>query len=458
MITLRPDDQIPTQSALRGAFASGRRSILLQGATGFGKTVLAAAICEGALAKGRSVIFSTPRIQLNRQAENTFAEFGLTDVHVSTKQTLLRRDWQCDLMIDDEAHYGMSDAWIEKLRQHLARGGWLLGLSASPVAGMSKIYQDVVKGPSVSWLMEHGHLSRYRAFGPTTPDLSQVPIVAGDYQKSSLAETMNKSVVTGDAVRSWLQLAKGKRTVGYCVSRQHSRDTVAQFLASGIRAEHIDGNTPQDERDRIINRFADRETEWLGTVGLVTLGFDMSSQVGRDVPIEAMQDLAPTRALPRHVQKLGRVIRKKDYPAIIIDNAGNLSRLGFPDDDFEFSIETGTTRKAQSALAVSICKFCFAAFKTAPTCPYCFAERELTPREIEIREGELRELERVQAAKVKRVEQGMARDIDSLAMLAAQRGFKSGWLVHMAKHRNLGHVSFDKAERLLAQAKRKIAT
>ncbi len=429
MIVLR-NDQKDVLNRVRDSFAAGNRAVLLRSPTGSGKTIIAAEVCRGARAKNRSTIFSTPRIQLVRQASNTFAD--IPSVRVSTKQTIVRRDWPCHLLIDDEAHYGMSDAWVEKLRVHLANGGWVLGLTASPVPGMDRIYQDVVHGPEVGWLMEQGFLSKYRAYGPSSPDLSNVPIVAGDYQKAALVDVMDRPAVHGDAVASWLKFGRGLRTVGYCVSREHSKNTVAQFKMAGIRAEHIDGETPQDERDRIINRFADGETEWLGSISLLTMGFDLASQIGRDCTVECIQNLAPTRSLPRHIQKCGRALRAKPTPAIFIDNAGDFERLGFPDDEFEWSITAGVRRSA-SGIAVSICHSCFAAFKTGPVCPYCAVERKLTPREVEIKAGELVELERERVAKVKRIEVGMTKDIEGLAAIAKARGFKTGWVVIRAK-------------------------
>lgn len=451
MITLRPD-QTATLDATRASFASGNRAVVMRAPTGFGKTVVAAEIARASVAKGRRVLISTPRIQLIRQAEKTLAEMGVSGVVVDTKQALVRGEIDCDVLIDDEAHYGFSQAWADRLAAHMGRGGWVLGLTASPIPGMDRIYQDVVHGPAVSWLMEGGHLSRYRAFGPATPDLSDVPISGGDYQKAALAEVMDKPAVTGDAVTSWLKMARGLRTVGYCVSRDHSRHTVAQFNAAGIPAEHIDGETPQAERDAIIRRFADRETLWLGSVGLITLGFDMSSQIGRDVPIEAMQDMAPTRSLPLHIQKLGRVLRKKITPAVILDHSGNIQRLGFPDDEFEWSITSGTRRQSNSGLAVSICARCFGAFRTAPACPYCETVRELTPREVEEREGELRELERVETAKKKRIEVGRADGLDALAKIAVERGYATGWLVKRMEIKGV-RVGYDEAQRVMARVR-----
>lgn len=432
------EDQVSVLTETRAAFRKSR-AVILRAPTGFGKTVVASEICRSALNLGRSVIFSTPRIELIKQASGTFGDMP---VWIACKQTLVRRDMPPGLLIDDESHYGLSDAWAERLNAHTAAGGWVLGLTASPVAGMDRVYQDMVHGPPVRWLMDQSHLSDYRAFGPTTPDLSGVPIQGGEFAKKPLGEVMDRPSVTGDAVKAWLQFARGLRTVGYCVSRKHARNVVAQFCAAGIRAEYIAGDVLEDERRAIIERFANGETQWLGSVDLVTLGFDLSSQIGYDCPIECIQDLAPTNSLPRHIQKCGRALRKKLRPATLIDHAGNLTRLGFPDEDYEFSIASGTKRPSAS-IAVSICGTCFAAFSTSPACPYCGVERQLTPREVLQKEGELQELFRQEQNRDRIIKTAIAakseNPVAELAKVAKAKGFKRGWVLAQLKVRKIKH-------------------
>ena len=49
---------------LRQSLASGKRRPVLQAPTGFGKTVLAGAIVDGALSKGKRVIITVPALAL----------------------------------------------------------------------------------------------------------------------------------------------------------------------------------------------------------------------------------------------------------------------------------------------------------------------------------------------------------------------------------------------------------
>ena len=60
---LRPH-QVEAIRLVRSSLGKGNRRVVLQGPVGFGKTLVAARIIEGALAKGNSVIFTAPMVSL----------------------------------------------------------------------------------------------------------------------------------------------------------------------------------------------------------------------------------------------------------------------------------------------------------------------------------------------------------------------------------------------------------
>ena len=60
---LRPH-QVEAIRLVKSSLGKGNRRVVLQGPVGFGKTLVAAAIIEGALAKGNSVIFTAPILTL----------------------------------------------------------------------------------------------------------------------------------------------------------------------------------------------------------------------------------------------------------------------------------------------------------------------------------------------------------------------------------------------------------
>src|SRR5262249_20676178 len=67
---------------LRDSLGSGKHRPVLQAPTGFGKTRLAAAVIEGALAKNKRVIFTVPALSLVDQTVKAFWDDGIRDIGV----------------------------------------------------------------------------------------------------------------------------------------------------------------------------------------------------------------------------------------------------------------------------------------------------------------------------------------------------------------------------------------
>lgn len=106
---------------LRQSLGSGKRRPVLQAPTGFGKTRLAAAVVEGALAKHKRVIFTVPALSLVDQTVKAFWDDGIHDVgviqgtnamtdwsrpvQIANVQTLQRRPIpEADVVLIDECH------------------------------------------------------------------------------------------------------------------------------------------------------------------------------------------------------------------------------------------------------------------------------------------------------------------------------------------------------------------
>lgn len=438
------DYQLDLMSRVRDMLRR-HRAVICQSATGSGKTALAVYMMARAQERGLRSMFCVHRRELIDQTShalwNQTLQHGLIMpgrskspmlAQVASIQTLVRRLDQYpapDLIVIDEAHRAAAPTYQRIMAAW--PGARVVGLTATPRRtdgrGLREAgFTSIVCGPPTSWLIEEGWLSDYVVYAPGQPavDLSGVHTSMGDYVRDELAAAVDKPTITGDAIREYQRHAAGRRAIVFCVSRKHSRHVCEQFRASGISAEHVDGDTPDaDRRDR-LDRFRRGET-------LVLCGVDLFIE-GLDIPqVEASILLRPTKSLIVHLQSIGRVLRPSDGKdrAIILDHVANTLRpeLGLPDDPRDWTLDGRTSRRKKSesevGLSVRQCPRCFAVHRLAAACPHCGHVYE-GGREIEQRDGELVEISRARVVRERKREQGRARTIEDLAALGVRRGMR----------------------------------
>lgn len=457
----------PHQQDMRVAIrlaARGHQAILTYGPTGVGKTNLSSALIKSIFDAGKRVIFAVHRSDLLHQTALTFRRFGIPfsyiasgyhynpyhRVFIASIPTLQNRlgKYPADWVFIDEAHLSASSGWSKTINHYKSIGAKLIGLTGSPERldgkPLGDVWDTLVLGPSPRWLIDNGFLSRYRAFAPAGVDLTGVHTRNGDYVTSEIDDLMSGRAVLAGAVRHWRKYASGKRTIAFTPSVKRAEALAAEFREQGIMAVAIDGSTPRDDRKAAFNAFADGDISVITSVNLFCEGFDLAAQVDRDVTVEAVLLYRPTQSLALHLQQVGRALRKKPEPAVILDLVGNLARLGLPDEDREWSLEG---RKKTGEVKAVTCPSCFATHSPAPSCPECghqYPRQEAgggEGRVLDEIEGELEEID-IEAMRVQRKrEQAAARTLEDLVNLATARGYKSPekWAAHVFTARQAKH-------------------
>lgn len=455
MITLR-SDQEDVRTKLRVALRSST-AVLVFAPTGFGKTVLAAALIKMIFEAGKRVIFCVHRVDLIVQTAKTFEKFGIPfsyiaaghhynpyhRVFIASIATLKNRLGKIPshYVMVDEAHLSAASGWAAVANHYKEDGARLIGLTGSPERldgkPLGDVWDEMVMGPSVRWLIDNGHLSKYRAFAPAGIDLSGIHTRNGDYVASEIDDLMSGKAVLANAVRHWRKFAAGKRTIAFAPSVARSEQLAAEFRANGVMAIALDGNTPQDERRSAFVGFADRQIDIIVNCALFCEGFDLAAQVDRDVTIESVLQYSPTQSLAKHLQQLGRGLRKKPDPAILLDLVGNLARLGLPDEEREWSLDG--RKKGEREVEGMTCPHCFAYHPPAKACPECGEVYPVKARDgaggraVNEVDGELEEIDVEAVRRARKQEQGMAKTVEDLVKLATARGYKKpeAWAAHI---------------------------
>lgn len=434
----------------RIAFRDGHKAVLIQSATGSGKTVTGGTMIGGAAERGNRSWFIVNRRELLDQTAETFMAlgipFGIIAAGYSPNPMAMVQIASIDTLKNrlDKVRPPKLIVWDEC--RSLGAAGWTnvynafpdarhLGLDATPVRldgkGLGAYFSHMVQGPKYSELMALGNLVPFDCYAPSAPDMSGLRRKGNDIDKEQAEAMFDKPSLVGDVVEHYKQLAMGKRGITFAVSVKHSQHLAESYRAAGIPAVHLDGETDSDERKRAVAAFKRGELRQLVNVGLFTAGFDVPG-------VEVVTSVCPTFSLAKFLQEAGRGSRPADgkESCIYLDHAGNVYRHGLPDQDRDWSLDgvkksrRKKTEDEEDEIKVKQCEGCFRPFWPPPKCPHCGHEHKVKAREIEQVDGKLEKISKEQAAAIqaaKKEEQRKARTLEELEAIEAERGYKPGW-------------------------------
>jgi len=428
MIELR-NYQVDAIDDLTTAAANGKRRLLLVAPTGSGKTCISSQIIKSATSNGHRVLFLAHRRELVTQCESKLESFGVKYgivlsgepwdqthlVNVASIQTLhswvIRRKRanppKADLVVIDEAHhYNSSKTWQEVLEAYPE--SIILGMTATPInrrgKGMGHFFDEMIQCPSISELREQGHLVRARYFGPSISDLNNLKnamnglkVVAGDYVESELDKRLNTPKLIGDICTNWARYGQNRQTLVFASGVKHSINIAQAFNALGVKAAHVDGGTPKEERDIIVKDFTEEKIKVLCNCAVFTEGTDIPSA-------SCLVFARPTKSLLLYLQVGGRVLRT--FPgkenAIFLDHAGVLFQHGELEQKWEWKLNYGegdvksATEKKIKLKKEIVCKNCQCIYFGKLECPECHWKPTVKGREVKTLEAYLQALDEIE--------------------------------------------------------------
>lgn len=304
------------------------------------------------------------------------------------------------LLVVDEAHtIGRKDAsmWGALIATLRANNPNLMivGFSATPFRmdsgsltdGDDSLFDEIVFDYGLGRAIQDGYLCPITAkFTETKYDISGVGKLAGEYNLRQLEAATNVDELTQKAVAEMVSKAATRKSwLIFCNGVDHSFAIRDEIRRHGIVCETVTGETPDNERARILDGFKQ------GTIRAVTNNAVWTT--GIDVPnVDMIGMLRHTMSGGLLLQMAGRgtrttvdltpygtakerkaAIAASDKPNVLfMDFAGNIERHGFLDQIK--AKEKG--KKGDGVAPMKPCPDCFtichAAAKKCPDCGYEF--------------------------------------------------------------------------------------
>jgi DNA repair protein RadD len=347
--------------------------------TGGGKTTIFADFIADMVEELLACLVVAHRQELIYQPHKRLKEFGVDAgivmgskddrdqlATVASIQSLARRKLKQapKYIIIDECHRAIGPSYQNLLKKYPE--AVVLGFTATPVRTDGKFldmaFDVLIQGPSVQQLTDWGYLVPALCYGPQEVDTSGVDVTKGDYDQQALYHLFDKPTLYSGTVEYWKKYAEGRPTIVFCQSVEHSRKVCLAFQDAGLRAVHVDGDTPDVLRKSFFYGLEHGDIDIVCNYGIAVEGVDVP-------PVSCIILDMATLSLSKFLQAVGRGLRTwegKD-DCIVIDHGGNIKRHGFPSDERVWQL-TGKIKKPGVA-PVKECPQCY--LLVHASCPKC---------------------------------------------------------------------------------------
>lgn len=346
--TFRPY-QTAALEAARQRFAAGQRAVLIQLATGTGKTVIFAEATR--LCRGRVLILNE-RSELVEQTAARVGEWCEESVGVemadrralsigasqgprivaASVQSLARRlkdipqKWPT-LIVIDEAHHATARTY-RSILDHFAYAR-VLGVTATPDRGdeefLGQIFESLAFEYSIRDAIRDRWLVPVKTVAiKTSIDLSAVRTTAGDLNVGDLDEIMRREQSLAEIAGPFVERAGARPSILFATTVAHAHD-LAKALNAVAGSPHyamgIDGSFSRDDRSEYLARARRGDIRCIVNCALFTEGFDHP-------PIEVVGMARPTKSRALYTQMVGRGTRTSPGKSscLVLDFTSNSKR------------------------------------------------------------------------------------------------------------------------------------
>jgi DNA repair protein RadD len=412
VITLRPYQNESIDSTLRYLGESdGNPLIVLP--TGTGKSIVIAEFCRQILKQwpDSKILIVTHVRELIKQNHDELknlwpeADAGINSAGLKKRefapsivfcgiQSVYKKAsgfTKVDLVLVDEAHLiprktnTMYQKFLNNLKimnPHVR----VIGLTATPYrldsgllhSGDGALFDGISYEADLKDMVEQGYLTKLVSKQPKTRlDVSQVGIRGGEFIPGELEKAVNRSDVNESVVREILTYGANRKSwLIFCSGVAHATNVATIIRRYGVSCETIFGDTPSNERDRIVREFKQGKIQALASMGVLTTGFNAPA-------VDLLAILRPTQSTGLYIQIMGRGMRNSSGKddCLVLDFAGNIARHGPVD-----RVNPKKPRKStgEGVAPTKTCPKCQSiVFAGSSECPDCGYKWPATPPAID---------------------------------------------------------------------------
>ena len=358
------------QTILDAIAVNQNRKILVQAATGFGKTIIFTTLAKQY--EGRVLILVDSKELVGQTAKHfdngatfeakdkTFPEKKIVVSMVQTLKSRIKKQPDLisdfDLVIIDECHIIQYEVLLPLIKCKL------LGFTATPVSNrkdtyyyslkvkemfskpfpdaieftkdfaLSEIFDDIIVGIPIHQLIKEGFL---------VPDENYIIQIDEDsFNFDKFGEVSNSDQVFDaayqmDVLANYLEYCKGKKTMIFTQNTTLNKYIYDIFVEAGVQNcfMYDSVNDTDFDRSEVVEKFRNTPNAILFNVGVFCKGFDVTD-------VECIIVSRRVSSLSLWIQIVGRGSRttEKLYKDrfIVIDGGNNISRLGKWSDNFDW--------------------------------------------------------------------------------------------------------------------------
>ena len=230
------------------------------------------------------------------------------------------------LVVVDEAHHAAADSYkhiLKTLEAGEPHGPLLLGVTATPKrgdgVGLDDLFQTIVFNYDILWGIRAGYLSDVRGKAVKVQGLNtgDIKTTGGEYQAGDAGRVLENAGAPAAIAKAIKRYAKDRMSLVFTPTVAMAEHVTAECVGVGLTAGWISGETPMDERRRVLRAFHDGEIRVLANCAVLTEGYD-------EPAVDCVVVARPTKSEALYAQMIGRGTRKhpdKDH-LLVLDVVG----------------------------------------------------------------------------------------------------------------------------------------